>query len=105
MNTILKAILHKLADWLNGIIIGQITIAVLEAFQRVGTINEFLIFYKLQEANDLIGVILDVLWWINFALLVFSVFWCMFRSKSATVPEEIGHPNGANRPPLQLRAK
>lgn len=25
---------------------------------------------------------------------------CMFRSKSATIPDEIGHPAGANRPPL-----
>ena len=30
---------------------------------------------------------------------------CIFRSKPATVPGQIGRPNGANRPPLQLRAK
>jgi len=24
----------------------------------------------------------------------------MFQSKTATIPDEIGHPTGANRPPL-----
>ncbi|MDO9580407.1 MAG: hypothetical protein Q7J06_07545, partial [Bacteroidales bacterium] len=25
---------------------------------------------------------------------------CVFRSKPATIPEQSGHPSGANRPPL-----
>jgi hypothetical protein len=28
---------------------------------------------------------------------------CMFQSKPATIPDEIGHPTGANRPPLPGR--
>jgi len=28
---------------------------------------------------------------------------CMFWSKPATIPDEIGHPAGANRPPLPGR--
>ena len=28
---------------------------------------------------------------------------CIFQSKTATIPDEIGHPTGANRPPLPGR--
>jgi hypothetical protein len=33
------------------------------------------------------------------------IYWCIFRSNPATIPDEIGHPSGANRPPLAGQVK
>ena len=81
MGRIIKAILNKFADWLNGLIISQIILIVLEIVNRIGTTNQLLVFYNLQEAYNAIGILTDILWWADFIMLVFAVFWHWFRNK------------------------
>ncbi len=37
---------------------------------------------------------------INAPFYLLKELYCVFRSKPATIPDETGHPSGANRPPL-----
>ena len=74
-------VLNKLADWLKGIILSQLVFGALEMSKFFGATNGLLIFYRLQQINDTLGMITDWLWWLNFIALTTGIFWRWFRDK------------------------
>ncbi len=80
MSKVITNIFNKLADWLTGTISATVISGAIELVKTLAPETSD-IQIQIFKAYEMVGVVLDIVWWLSFASMVVGIIYNRWRTR------------------------